>query len=195
MSAPTAARTARDAVSPARIAELTGLIRSTTGETRTTVSPLTGEPVAEIPEVEHRRRRGRLRRRPRRPARLVADAAARAQARAAPPARPRPRAPGRAARPHPARVRQDPLARVRRGRSPRPHGPVLRPPAAAPAEARAPQRRAARVSLRPGQPRAQGRRRHHQPLELPAHDGDLRRAARPSRPATPSCTSRTARAR
>ncbi len=46
----TTVRTARDAVSPARVAELTGLIRSTTGETRTTTSPLTGEPVAEIPK-------------------------------------------------------------------------------------------------------------------------------------------------
>ena len=49
MSSPTAERTARDAVSPTRITELTGLIRSTTGETRTTVSPLTGEPVADVP--------------------------------------------------------------------------------------------------------------------------------------------------
>ncbi len=50
MSAPTASpRTAADAVSPARIAELTGLIRSTSGESRTTTSPLTGDPVAEIP--------------------------------------------------------------------------------------------------------------------------------------------------
>src|SRR5688500_1554508 len=50
MPTPTTVRTARDAVSPARVAELTGLIRSTTGETRTTTSPLTGEPVAEIPK-------------------------------------------------------------------------------------------------------------------------------------------------
>ncbi|MGH3457626.1 succinic semialdehyde dehydrogenase [Aeromicrobium sp.] len=50
MSAPaTSPRTAADAVSTARIAELIGLIRSTTGESRTTVSPLTGDPVAEIP--------------------------------------------------------------------------------------------------------------------------------------------------
>jgi succinate-semialdehyde dehydrogenase/glutarate-semialdehyde dehydrogenase len=50
MSTPTAStRTAEDAVSPARIAELTGLIRSTTGESRTTTSPMTGQPVAEIP--------------------------------------------------------------------------------------------------------------------------------------------------
>jgi len=33
----------------ARIAELTGLIRSTTGDSRTTVSPLTGDPLAEVP--------------------------------------------------------------------------------------------------------------------------------------------------
>jgi succinate-semialdehyde dehydrogenase/glutarate-semialdehyde dehydrogenase len=36
--------------SPTRVAELIGLIHSTTGETRTTISPLTGEPVAEIPK-------------------------------------------------------------------------------------------------------------------------------------------------
>jgi len=50
MPTPTTVRTARDAVSPARVAELTGLVRSTTGETRTTTSPLTGDPVAEIPK-------------------------------------------------------------------------------------------------------------------------------------------------
>lgn len=53
--APSEASTSPDAPSVAgllpssRIRALTGLIRSTTGETRTTVSPLTGEPVAEIP--------------------------------------------------------------------------------------------------------------------------------------------------
>lgn len=36
-------------VDPARVARLTGLIRTTTAESRTTTSPLTGEPVAEIP--------------------------------------------------------------------------------------------------------------------------------------------------
>ena len=42
-------RTPEDAIAPQRIAELTSLIRSTSGESRATVSPLTGEAVAEIP--------------------------------------------------------------------------------------------------------------------------------------------------
>jgi succinate-semialdehyde dehydrogenase/glutarate-semialdehyde dehydrogenase len=36
-------------VTPARVAELTSLIRTTSGERRTTHSPLTGDPVADIP--------------------------------------------------------------------------------------------------------------------------------------------------
>src|SRR5215207_3101339 len=36
-------------VTPARAAELTSLIRTSSGESRTTYSPLTGEPVAEVP--------------------------------------------------------------------------------------------------------------------------------------------------
>src|SRR4051812_40297895 len=42
-------RDQRFAVSAARVAELTALIRTTSGESRTTISPLTGHPVAEIP--------------------------------------------------------------------------------------------------------------------------------------------------
>lgn len=38
-----------DRVSAARLAELVGLIRSTSGETRTLQAPFTGEPIAEIP--------------------------------------------------------------------------------------------------------------------------------------------------
>ena len=44
-----APRTTSSLVTPERVAELTALIRTTSGETRTTISPLTGEPVAEIP--------------------------------------------------------------------------------------------------------------------------------------------------
>ena len=56
----------------------------------------------------------------------------------------------------------------------------------APHRARAPRHRAqARRRTRPhpgrGQPGAQGRRRHHLALELPVHDGALRRAARAAR--------------
>ncbi|MFT4189677.1 MAG: succinic semialdehyde dehydrogenase [Aeromicrobium sp.] len=36
-------------VDPARVAQLTALVRSTTGETRVTTTPFTGEPLAEVP--------------------------------------------------------------------------------------------------------------------------------------------------
>src|SRR4051794_39593182 len=42
-------RTHTSPVTAARIAELTALIRSTSGESRTTISPMTGESVADIP--------------------------------------------------------------------------------------------------------------------------------------------------
>ena len=174
----TTVRTARDAVSPARVAELTGLIRSTTGETRTTTSPLTGEPVAEIPkssidDVE-----------------AAFDAARAAQLTWSQTSlRERRRA---LLRLHDLVLeRREELLdliqlesgkaripRVRRDRPRRAHRALLRATAPTPAEARASLRRAAGAHLGSGQPRAQRRRRHHQPLELPAHDGHLRRTAR-----------------
>jgi succinate-semialdehyde dehydrogenase/glutarate-semialdehyde dehydrogenase len=44
-----APRTTSSLVTPERVAELTAQIRTTSGESRTTISPLTGEPVADIP--------------------------------------------------------------------------------------------------------------------------------------------------
>ena len=44
-----APKTTSSLVTPQRVAELTALIRTTTGESRTTISPLNGEPVAEVP--------------------------------------------------------------------------------------------------------------------------------------------------
>ena len=93
--------------------------------------------------------------------------------------RPRPRAAGRAARPRPARVRQDPQPRLRGGRRLRHRRPPLRPPGRA-AYLRG---RAASCGAVPGadpdgrEPPPQGCRRHRLPVELPAEPGRHRRPA------------------
>ncbi len=45
----TPAGTDSSLVSPARVAELTALVRATTGEVRTTTTPFTGDPLAQVP--------------------------------------------------------------------------------------------------------------------------------------------------
>ena len=80
------------------------------------------------------------------------------------------------ARPHPARVRQGPPARLRRGRRRGDRRPLLRR-----ARRATPRRRAAGRAPSPasphdlGAPPPEGRGRPHRPLELPAVDGGHRR--------------------
>ena len=153
-------------------------------------TPLTGAPLAVAAAVDPRGRRRRRRRRPLRPARLVADAdgAARADLPALP--RPRPRAAGRAARPRPARVRQDPPPGVRGGRRRRPRRAALRPLRGGIPAAAAPRRRSSRCSPR--------RTEHHHaqgvvgivspwnyPLSLADHRRDPRADGRQRRRAAP----------
>ena len=72
-------------------------------------------------------------------------------------------------------VGQGPQGRLPRGRPPRAHRALLRPHR--PRAPRHPARRRHVPGAHPGrgQPRAEGCRRHHLAVELPAHDGALRR--------------------
>ena len=159
----------------AYVAGLTRRLVSTTGETVAVASPIGGTPLAHVPqsspadvaEAFARARRAQaswaahLRRRPG----GGAPAAARPAARPA----------GGAHRPRRVGVGQGPQGRLPRGRPPRAHRALLRPHR--PRAPRHPARRRHVPGAHPGrgQPRAEGRRRHHLALELPAHDGALRR--------------------
>ena len=90
-------------------------------------------------------------------------------------------------------VGQGPQARLRRAAAHRADRPLLRPHGAPAPRHRAQAGRRARSDPGRGQPRAQGRRRHHLALELPVHDGAVRRAARRCWPATPWSPSPTPR--
>ena len=92
-------------------------------------------------------------------------------------ARPRARPPGRDHRPDRVGVRQGPQARLRRAGPHRADRPLLRPHGRASPRHRAARRALPRADPGRRQPRPQGRRRDHQSLELPLHDGALRRAA------------------
>ncbi len=95
---------------------------------------------------------------------------------AAAPARPRARPPGRDPRPDRLGVRQGPQARLRRAAARRADRPLLRPHRAPRTSTTdAPCRRGPGAHPGRGQPRAQGRRRHHLAVELPLHPGALRR--------------------
>ncbi len=95
----------------------------------------------------------------------------------APAARPDPRPPGRDHRPDRAGVRQGPEARVRRAAARGADRPLLRADGARPPRHPAQARRRPGADPGRGQPRPQGRGRDHLALELPVHDGALRRAA------------------
>ena len=95
----------------------------------------------------------------------------------APPARPRAGAPGRDHRPHLLGVGQGAQARLRRAAAHRADRPLLRAHGARAPGLAPRRRRRPRTDPRRGQPRPQGRRRHHLAVELPLHHGAVRRAA------------------
>ena len=137
-------------------------------------SPLNGAPLAHIPQSTP----STSRRRSARPARRSWPGAGqhrRAGAVPAPAARPDPRPPGRDHRPDRVGVRQGPEARVRRAAAHRADRPLLRAYGARAPRHPAQARRRPRPDPGRGQPGAQGRRRDHLALELPVHDGALRR--------------------
>ena len=138
-------------------------------------------PARPHPAVERRRRRGGVRPRPPGAGALGADLAGRAGRDAAPAARPGARPPGRDHRPHRVGVRQGPQARVRRAAAHRADGPLLRPHRPPAPRHPAQARRRPRPHPGRGQPDPQGRRRDHLAVELPVHDGAVRRAARAAR--------------
>ncbi len=90
-------------------------------------------------------------------------------------------------------VRQGAQARVRRAAARRADRPLLRAYGAPAPRHPAQARRRSRPDPGRGQPRPQGRRRHHLAVELPVHDGALRRPARRCSPATPWSPSPTPR--
>ena len=84
-------------------------------------------------------------------------------------------------------VRQGPQARVRRADAHRADRPLLRPHRPPAPRHRAQARRRPAAHPRRRQPRAQGRGRHHLALELPASPWRCATASRPCSPATRSC--------
>ena len=173
--------TASYALDPAYVRALTSRVVATTGREVPTYTPLTGQPLAMIPqssEADVKEAFARARRAQQAWAQTSLEQRA---AGAAAAARPRPRPAGRDHRPDLLGVRQGPQARLRRAAAHRADGPLLRAHGARPPRHRAQARRRARADPRRGQPRAQGRRRDHLAVELPVHDGAVRRAARAAR--------------
>ena len=169
------------ALEPDYVAALTRRIVASSGRTEEVSSPINGQPVAHVPQstpADVAEAYARARRAQESWARTpLADRADGAAA----PARPGARPAGRDPRPHRVGVRQGPQARLRRAGAHRADRPLLRahrraapghPPAA---------RRRPRADAGRGPPSPQGRRRHHLALELPVHDGAVRRHPRPAR--------------
>ena len=143
--------------------------------------PAQRRPAGEHPAVERGRRQGGVRTGAPGPGGVGAHLAGGALGDPAPAARPGARAAGRDHRPDLLGVRQGAQARVRRAAAHRADRALLRahrPPAPRhPAQ----DRRRTRAHAGRGQPGAQGRRGDHLAVELPVHDGALRRAARAAR--------------
>ena len=169
------------AVDPRLVRRLATRVRASAGSSQPTYAPFTGQPIASLPlsTPDDVAAGGRCR-----PpgAAVLGPGPARPAARD-PAQLPRPgaRPAGRDPRPDPVGVGQGSQARVRGGRPRRDDRPLLRAHGV-----RAPRHAAAArhlPGLHPGrrQPGPQGRRRDHLALELPVHDGDLRRAAGPAR--------------
>ncbi len=133
------------------------------------------------PAVERGRRRRGVPARPARPGGMGPYVDRRPSGRAAPAARPGARPAGRDHRPHLLGVGQGPQARVRRAVAHRVDRALLRPYGARPPRQPARSRGDPGPDPGRGEPGAQGRRRDHLALELPLHDGAVRRAARPAR--------------
>ena len=147
------------------------------GERRGPVAARRGA-IGPRPPVQRRRRRRGVRAGPPGAAGVGAHPAGRARRRAAAPARPRPGPAGRDPRPGRAGVRQGPQARLRRAAAHRAHRPLLRAHRPPVPRHPAPARRGPRPHPRRAQPGPQGRRRDHLAVELPVHDGAVRRTAR-----------------
>ena len=165
------------AFEPEYAAALTQRLLATSGESAVVSSPLTGQPLAHIPQSSEADVAEAFRRARRAQVSLGPDAGRRAGRGRAPPARPGARPPGRDHRPDRVGVRQGPQERLRRAGPHRADRPLLRPPGRAAPRHRAARRALPRADADRRQPRPQGRRRDHQPLELPLHDGPLRRPA------------------
>ena len=168
--------TASYALDQALVRQLTGLVLSTSGETKRSVSPVTGQPLGDIPqsseETSRRPSAGRARRAGVGP--HVVQGARRGVHAAA---RPRAGAPGRDHGHDLLGVRQGPQARVRRAVH---IALTARYYARTAGSTSAPGGCRRRTGADPGrgQPPPQGRRRHHLALELPLHDGAVRRPRR-----------------
>ena len=164
-------------------------------EPMTVTSPLNGAVVGEVPVGTDQDVVDAVAARPHGPAGVGRHARAGPGGGAAALPRPGARPAGRAARPDPGRERQGPRLGVRGDHGPGGHRPVLRPARPAGAQAPAPAQRAAGARVHQGALRAQGRRRGHLAVELPAGAGGVRRASPPWWPATPSSSSPTRRPR
>ncbi len=169
------------ALEPDDVAALTRRIVATSGRTSEVFSPINGQPVAHVPQSTRGRRRRGVRPRSSRAAVVGTHPAGRTGRGAASPARPGAGPAGRDPRPHLLGVGQGPQARVRRAGAHRPDGPLLRAhrreaPGLAPRARHRPGADAGR-----GPPSPQGRRRHHLAVELPVHDGAVRRPPRAAR--------------
>ena len=169
------------ALDPAYARALTKRVVSTSGETVPCVLADQRAAARDDPAVERGRRARGVLARAARAAGLGAHLDRAPFGGAAAAARPRDRASGRDHRPDLLGVGQGAQARLRRAAAHRPDRSLLRADGARPPRHRAQAGRRARPHPRRGQPRAQGRGRDHLAVELPLHDGAVRRPARPAR--------------
>ena len=169
------------ALEPEYVENLTRRIVASSGQTVPVETPLNGAPLAHIPQSTPVDVAEAFQQGPQGAAGLEQGQHRRARAVPAAAARPGAGPPGRDHRPDRVGVRQGPQARVRRAAAHRADRPLLRPHRARAPRHPAQARRRARPHAGRGQPGAQGRRRDHLALELPVHDGALRRAPRAAR--------------
>ena len=185
--------TASYALDRSYVAALTGRVVATSGRTAEVRSPLSGQPLAHIPQSTRGRRRRGVPPGARGPGAVGAHADRRPRRGSAAAARPRPRPPGGDHRPDLLGVRQGPQARLRRAAAHRADRPLLRA-YGAPAP-RHPRGSAASSRCSPGS-RSTGCPRASSGSSRPGTTRSRWRSATASRrcsPATPSSPSPTPR--